>query len=54
MKPKELWKHVPDWAEKYHFRIAEQVLIFNKDTVDAFVANLEDEFAKWGQKGKKE
>ncbi len=53
MKPEEVWKHVPDWAEKYQFRIAEEVLIFNKDTVDAFVANLDEEFSKWGKTGKK-
>lgn len=52
MPAEEVWKHVPDWAEKFNFRIAGEELVFNKENVDAFVSSLDAEFRKWGKDGK--
>ncbi len=52
MPAEEVWKHVPDWAEKFNFRIAGEELVFNKDTMDDFIASLDKEFRKWGKDGK--
>ncbi len=52
MNPEDVWKHVVDWAKQFNFRIAGDDIIFNKETVDAFVASLDAEFRKWGKDGK--
>ncbi len=52
MPAEEVWKHVPDWAEKFNFRIAGEELVFNKENLDAFMASLDAEFRKWGKDGK--
>ncbi len=52
MPAEEVWKHVPDWAEKFNFRIAGEELVFNKENMDDFIASLDKEFRKWGKDGK--
>ncbi len=52
MNPDDVWKRVVDWAKQFNFRVAGEELIFNKETVDAFIAQLDTEFRKWGKDGK--
>ncbi len=52
MDPKDVWKKIVSWAEKFSFRIDGEELIFKKETVDAFIASLDQEFRKWGKEGK--
>ncbi len=48
----ETWKRVFDWAEKFQFTIDGDFILFNKDTVSAFIASMDKEFATWHQEGK--
>ena len=48
----ETWKRVFDWAEKFQFTIDGDFVIFNKDTVGAFIEAMDKEFASWHQQGK--
>ncbi len=48
----ETWKRVFDWAEKFQFTIDGDYILFNKDTVNDFIASMDKEFASWGSQGK--
>ncbi len=48
----ETWERVFDWAEKFHFTIDGDYILFNKDTVNDFIASMDKEFASWGSQGK--
>lgn len=52
MSADDLWKRVFDWAKQFNFRVEGDDLIFNKDTVNEFIASLDTEFRKWGKDGK--
>ncbi len=52
MDPKDVWKKIAGWAEKFGFRIDGEELIFKKETVDTFIASLDKEFRTWGKEGK--
>ncbi len=48
----ETWKRVFDWAEKFQFTIDGDYILFNKDTLNDFIASMDKEFASWGSQGK--
>jgi hypothetical protein len=52
MSSKDIWKRVFDWAKQFNFRIDGEDLVFNKETVNEFIASLDTEFRKWGKDGK--
>ncbi len=52
LDPKEVWKKIIDWADRFSFRIDGEELVFKMETVDAFIASLDQEFRTWGKKGK--
>lgn len=47
MPEKELWDFIFDWAEDFGFLIDKDVVEFNADRVDDFIAQLDNEFKKW-------
>ncbi len=49
MDPKEVWKKMVGWVDKFGVRIDGGELIFKNETMDTFIASLAFEFRSWGK-----
>ncbi len=47
MKESDLWDFIFDWAEKFNFKIDKDIIEFDVDKTDDFLATLDSEFKKW-------
>jgi len=47
MKESDLWDFIFDWAEKFNFKIDKDIIEFDADKTDDFIATLDSEFKKW-------
>ena len=47
MKESDLWDFIFDWAEEFNFKIDKDIIEFDVDKTDDFIATLDSEFKKW-------
>ena len=47
MKESDLWDFIFDWAEEFNFKIDKDIIEFDVDKTDDFLATLDSEFKKW-------
>ncbi len=50
MDKKSFNSRIFDWAVEFNFRINEDVVVINKDSVDDFIDMLDSQFETWGKK----
>lgn len=53
MKESDLWDLIFDWADEFNFKINKDLVEFNVEKTDDFIAKLDAEFSKWENSSEK-